>query len=125
MGLGLFMFLQNGLGIQVYEACCSEEQKARWLPDLIAMRKFSCFGLTEPENGSDATGMVTTARKVEGGYVINGKKRWPGNAVKADLTIVWAKNVSDGNKIQGFVVEKGMKGHSATPIPNKIGVRMV
>lgn len=125
MGLSLFMFLQNGLGIAVYEACCSEEQKARFLPDLIALKKLTCFGLTEPGNGSDATGMQTTARKVEGGYIINGKKRWPGNSVLADYTIVWAKNLSDGNKIQGFVVEKGMKGHSATPIPNKIAVRMV
>jgi alkylation response protein AidB-like acyl-CoA dehydrogenase len=69
--------------------------------------------------------MTTTAKKVEGGYIINGQKRWPGNATIADFTIVWAKNVSDGNKIQGFVVEKGMKGHTATAIPNKAAVRMV
>jgi acyl-CoA oxidase len=84
-----------------------------------------CFALTEPENGSDATGMTTTATKVEGGYLLNGKKRWPGNGRLADYTIVWAKNASDGNKIQGFIVEKGMKGHSATAIPNKLGLRMV
>jgi alkylation response protein AidB-like acyl-CoA dehydrogenase len=83
----------------VLESCCSDEQKARWLPDLIALRKVSCFCLTEPENGSDATNMNTTARKVEGGYIINGMKRWPGNSVDADLSIVWAKNVSDKNKI--------------------------
>ena len=125
MGLALFMFLQNGLGISVYEACCDEEQKARFLPDLIQMNKIACFGLTEPENGSDATNMQTTAKKVEGGYILNGKKRWPGNGAVADLTVVWAKNISDGNKIQGFVVEKGMKGHSATKIPNKVAARMV
>lgn len=123
--LALIMFLQNSLGIAVYEHCCSEEQKARFLPDLISLKKFSCFGLTEPDNGSDATGMQTTARKVEGGYIINGKKRWPGNAVLADYTIVWAKNLSDGNKLQGFVVEKGMKGHTATAVPNKIALRLV
>jgi acyl-CoA oxidase len=89
------------------------------------LKKIACFGLTEPDNGSDATNMQTTARKVEGGYIINGRKRWPGNGSIADLTIVWAKNVSDGNKIQGFVVEKGMKGHSATAIPNKVATRMV
>lgn len=72
MSLGLFLFLQNGLGIRVYEECCSEEQKARFIPDLVALKKFTCFGLTEPENGSDATGMTTTARKVEGGYIVNG-----------------------------------------------------
>jgi alkylation response protein AidB-like acyl-CoA dehydrogenase len=97
--LALFMFLQNSLGISVLESCCSDEQKARWLPDLIALRKVSCFCLTEPENGSDATNMNTTARKVEGGYIVNGMKRWPGNSVDADLSIVWAKNVSDKNKI--------------------------
>lgn len=123
--LGLIMFLQNSLGIAVYEACCSEEQKARFLPDLIALKKFTCFGLTEPENGSDATNLNTTARKVEGGYIINGQKRWPGNATLADYTIVWAKNVSDGNKLQGFVVEKGSKGHTATAVPNKIALRLV
>ena len=125
MGLALFMFLQNGLGIAVYEACCDDEQKARWLPDLIQLKKIACFGLTEPEHGSDATGMTTSVKKVEGGYILNGRKRWPGNGALADLTVVWAKNESDGNKIQGFVVEKGMKGHSATSIPNKVAARMV
>jgi glutaryl-CoA dehydrogenase len=85
----------------------------------------SCFGLTEPNNGSDATSMQTFAKKVEGGYILNGKKRWPGNGTIADLTVIWAKNVSDGNKIQGFVVEKGMKGHSTSAIPNKVAARMV
>jgi alkylation response protein AidB-like acyl-CoA dehydrogenase len=91
----------------------------------MSFNKYSAFGLTEPLNGSDATGMKTTARKVEGGYILNGQKRWPGNGHKADLTIVWAKNESDGNKIQGFIVEKGMKGHSTKMIPNKIALRMV
>lgn len=121
MGLSLFFFLQNSLGVQVLDACCDEEQRKRFLPDLIGLRKYSCFCLTEPDGGSDATaGMKTTARKVDGGYVINGHKRWPGNAVIADYSIVWAKNLSDGNKIQGFVVEKGTAGHSAKPIPNKV-----
>ena len=69
--------------------------------------------------------MQTFAKKVEGGYILNGKKRWPGNGVMADYTVIWAKNVSDGNNIQGFVVEKGMKGHTATSIPNKVAARMV
>lgn len=89
------------------------------------MNKIACFGLTEPDNGSDATGMKTTAKKVEGGYIINGQKRWPGNGTIADVTVVWAKNASDGNKIQGFVVEKGMKGHTTTPIKYKAALRMV
>lgn len=126
MGLSLLFFLQNSLGIQVLDACCSDEQKQRFLPDLVNLRKYSCFCLTEPDGGSDATGgMQTTAKKVEGGYVINGNKRWPGNSVIADYSIVWAKNESDGNKIQGFIVEKGSKGHSAKPIPNKVIARVV
>lgn len=81
--------------------------------------------MTEPDHGSDATGMTTNAKKVEGGFILNGRKRWPGNADIADYTIVWAKNVSDGNKIQGFIVEKGMKGHSVSAIPNKALGRMI
>jgi alkylation response protein AidB-like acyl-CoA dehydrogenase len=69
--------------------------------------------------------LQTTAKKVEGGYILNGKKRWPGNATIADRTIIWAKNISDGNKIQGFIVEKGQKGHSTKAIPNKMILRMV
>ena len=69
--------------------------------------------------------MKSIAKKVEGGYILNGRKRWPGNGTIADLTVVWAKNVSDGNKIQGFVVEKGMKGHSTSPNTKKAGLRMV
>lgn len=89
------------------------------------MKKQSCFCLTEPDFGSDATGMSTTARKVEGGYLINGEKRWPGNAKEADWSIVWAKNLSDGNKIQGFIVDKGSKGHSVEVIKNKAATRML
>ncbi len=99
IGLALFMFLQNGLGIAVYDSCGDDEQKQRFLPDLISLKKIGCFALTEAENGSDATNMQTNAKKVEGGYILNGNKRWPGNGPIADLTVVWAKNVSDGNKI--------------------------
>lgn len=82
--LTLFMFLQNVLGISVYDQCCDDEQKKRFLPDLIALKTIACFGLTEPDNGSDATNLSTVAQKVEGGYVLNGAKRWPGNAPIAD-----------------------------------------
>lgn len=109
----------------MYEACSNEEQKNRWLADLISLRKQSCFCLTEPEIGSDATGLTTTARKVEGGYILNGKKRWQGNGDKADYFIIWAKNASDNNKLQGFVAERGAKGLTATVIKNKAILRMV
>ena len=125
LSLALYMFIQNSLGINVFEACGSEEQKQRIIPGLIDLTEFSCFGLTEPDHGSDATGMKTTATKVEGGYILNGKKRWPGNGVRADFSIIWAKNASEGNKIQGFIVEKGSKGHSAKPITGKIGARLL
>lgn len=123
--LGLFMFIINALGVSVIDNCGSEEQKQRFIPELISFKKISCFGLTEPEYGSDATNMGTTARKVEGGYILNGKKRWPGNGDKADYSIIWAKNVSDKNKLQGFIVEKGTKGYTQKAIPNKAALRMV
>ena len=73
------------------------------------MEKIFCFGLTEPTNGSDASALRTTARKVEGGYVLNGEKRWIGNATFGDV-IVWARNEDDGGRVQAFVVEKGSPG---------------
>ena len=72
--------------------------------------KFISFGLTEPTNGSDASALVTNARRVKGGYLVNGEKRWIGNATFADFITVWARNADDGNKVQGFVVEKGSPG---------------
>jgi acyl-CoA oxidase len=68
------------MGIHVFNKCGDQEQKDRFLPDLISLKKLSCFAITEPLNGSDATGMTTTAKKVEGGYILNGQKRWPGTA---------------------------------------------
>lgn len=102
-----------------------EEQRKRILPEANQFKKICCFGLTEPDNGSDATGLKTTAKKVDGGYLISGQKRWIGNASFADYIIVWAKNESEGNKIQGFLVEKGSKGLSTTIIQNKYALRMV
>lgn len=89
------------------------------------MNKFICFGLTEPTNGSDATGLQSVAKKVEGGYLITGKKRWIGNAGFSDYIIVWAKNEAEGNKIQGFLVEKGSTGLSTKKIEGKYSVRIV
>ena len=77
------------------------------MPDAIALDKICSFGLTEPDNGSDASGLKTTATKVDGGYLINGQKRWIGNATFADYIICWARNTSDNNNVQAFVVTKG------------------
>lgn len=89
------------------------------------MDKFICFGLTEPDYGSDATSLKTSAKKVEGGYLLNGQKRWIGNATFADYIIVWAKNEHDNNNIQAFVVTKGSKGLKTTKIENKYSLRIV
>ena len=88
------------------------------------MKKFFSFGLTEPTHGSDATGLLSTAKKVQGGYLINGQKRWIGSAGIADYIIVWAKNVDEENKIQGFIVEKGTKGLATKRIEGKQSLRI-
>jgi acyl-CoA oxidase len=89
------------------------------------MNKYICFGLTEPDYGSDATSLKTHATKVEGGYLINGQKRWIGNATFADYIIIWAKNPAENNNIQAFVVTKGSKGLKTSKIENKYSLRMV
>ena len=89
------------------------------------MDKIVCFGLTEPLNGSDASGLTTSATKVEGGYLLNGKKRWIGNGTFADYICVWARNPAEDNNIQCFVVSKGSKGLVTSKIENKFSLRMV
>jgi alkylation response protein AidB-like acyl-CoA dehydrogenase len=119
------MIVHNSLGLSVIDRCGGAEQKARILPDAIALRKILCFGLTEPTHGSDATSLLSTAKKTEGGFLINGKKRWIGNGTFADYIIIWARNVDEGNKIQGFIVEKGSKGLKTSKIENKYSNRSV
>jgi acyl-CoA oxidase len=83
-----------------------------------------CWALTEPSNGSDASALQTTARRVEGGWVLNGRKRWIGNATWADVAIIWARN-SESNQVNAFIVRKGNPGYSATKMENKIALRCV
>jgi acyl-CoA oxidase len=120
-----FLTVHNSIGMAVIDYLGNEEQRQRILPPGIALTKILSFGLTEPDYGSDATSLQTTAKKVDGGYLINGVKRWIGNASLADYIIVWAKNVDDKNKIQGFLVEKGSKGLTTKKIENKYALRMV
>ena len=94
------------------------------MPSLILFEKFISFGLTEPSGGSNASDPLTIARKVPGGYILNGHKRWMGQGTYADFNIIWAKNVDDGGKVQGFVVEKGSKGFSNKKITGKMSTRM-
>jgi alkylation response protein AidB-like acyl-CoA dehydrogenase len=119
------MIVHNSLGLSVIDRCGGPEQKARILPDAIALKKILCFGLTEPTHGSDATSLLSTAKKTDGGFLITGKKRWIGNGTFADYIIVWARNADEGNKIQGFIVEKGSKGLKTSKIENKYSNRSV
>lgn len=101
----------------------SEDQRRKYLPKLATGESIGCFGLTEPDAGSDPGGMRTVARKVDGGYVLNGAKTWISNAPIADVFVVWAKSEAHGGGIRGFVLEKGMKGLSAPKIENKVSLR--
>jgi alkylation response protein AidB-like acyl-CoA dehydrogenase len=120
-----FLGLHNFLGIATIDKVGNEEQRARIIPDALALKKIISFGLTEPDYGSDASSLKTTAKKVDGGYILNGRKRWIGNATFADMIIIWAKNESEGGKVQGFIVEKGQKGLTTKKIENKYALRIV
>ena len=120
-----FVLVHNSIGSCVVDALGDDEQKSRILGDTINMHKFICFGLSEPENGSDATNLQTVAKKTEGGYIINGSKRWIGNATFADYIIIWAKNQDDGNRIQAFIVTKGSPGLKTSKIENNYSLRLV
>ena len=105
--------------------CGSDEQKRRWLPAMSRFEKIGAFALTEPHGGSDvAGGMETTARRDGDEWVLNGAKRWIGNATFADVVVVWARDV-ETNRVLGFVVEKGTPGFTATKIENKFALRIV
>ncbi|VFR96076.1 Glutaryl-CoA dehydrogenase [plant metagenome] len=104
----------------------TEAQKAKYLPKLASGEWIGCFGLTEPDHGSDPAGMTTRAQKVDGGYRLHGAKTWITNSPIADVFVVWAKEVSAGGAvgpIRGFVLDKGMKGLSAPAIHGKVGLR--
>ncbi|MCT4333898.1 acyl-CoA dehydrogenase [Paracoccus sp. YLB-12] len=115
--------VQSSLVMFPIEAYGSEEQKQKFLPKLASGEFIGCFGLTEPDAGSDPAGMKTRARKTEGGYVLNGAKMWISNAPIADVFVVWAKSEAHGGKVRGFVLEKGMKGLSAPKIGGKLSLR--
>ena len=115
------MSVQSSLVMYPIYTYGSEEQRRRYLPDLASGKKVGCFGLTEPDHGSDPGGMKTRARKVDGGYVLNGAKMWITNSPVADVFVVWAK--TEDEKIRGFILEKGMPGLSAPKIEGKFSLR--
>ncbi|CAI6003213.1 unnamed protein product [Closterium sp. NIES-65] len=119
-----FILVHSCLGMLTIALCGSEEQKQRDLPQLAELKKVACWGLTEPDYGSDASALTTTAHKVQGGWVLNGFKRWIGNSTFADVIIIFARNTST-NQVNGFIVRKGAKGYSAVKMENKIGLRIV
>ena len=122
-GYRSMMSMQSSLVMYPIYAYGSEEQRMKYLPKLASGEFIGCFGLTEPDAGSDPGGMKTRAEKVQGGYVLNGAKMWISNAPIADVFVVWAKSEEHGGKIRGFVLDKGTKGLSAPKIAGKQSLR--
>ncbi|MDB5671271.1 MAG: acyl-CoA dehydrogenase [Alphaproteobacteria bacterium] len=117
------MSVQSSLVMYPIYAYGSEEQRHKYLPKLARGEWVGCFGLTEPDAGSDPGSMRTRAEKIDGGYCVTGTKMWITNAPIADVFVVWAKSDSHGGAIRGFVLEKGMKGLSAPKIEGKLSLR--
>jgi len=117
------MSVQSSLVMHPINAYGSEEQRQKYLSRLAAGEMVGCFGLTEPDSGSDPGSMRTRAAKVQGGYVLTGNKMWITNSPIADVFVVWAKSEAHGDKIRGFVLEKGAKGLSAPKIKEKLSLR--
>lgn len=117
------MSVQSSLVMYPIFAYGSEEQRRKYLPGLASGELVGCFGLTEPDAGSDPGGMRTTAKKTANGYVLSGAKMWITNSPIADVFVVWAKSEAHGGKIRGFVLEKGMPGLSAPQVKQKLSLR--
>ncbi len=122
-GYRSMMSVQSSLVMYPIYAYGSEEQRNKYLPGLAAGTLIGCFGLTEPDAGSDPAGMKTKAVKTDGGYRITGNKMWISNSPIADVFVVWAKSEAHDGKIRGFVLEKGMAGLSAPKIEGKLSLR--
>ncbi|MFZ4576747.1 MAG: acyl-CoA dehydrogenase family protein [Myxococcota bacterium] len=121
-GLRSFVSVQTSLAMYAIWKYGSEEQKRHWLPQMATGKKIGCFGLTEPEHGSNPAGMTTRAVRDGTDWVITGEKMWITNAQIADVAIVWARE-GDGGRVMGFIVEKGARGFSAHDIPHKMSMR--
>ena len=122
-GYRSMMSVQSSLVMYPIHAYGSEDQRKKYLPGLAAGTLIGCFGLTEPDAGSDPGGMKTVAKKTANGYRISGAKMWISNAPIADVFVVWAKSEEHGGKIRGFILEKGMTGLSAPKIGGKLSLR--
>ncbi|WP_011581806.1 MULTISPECIES: acyl-CoA dehydrogenase [Chelativorans] len=122
-GYRSMMSVQSSLVMFPIYAYGSEDQRKKYLPKLASGEFIGCFGLTEPDAGSDPGSMKTRAEKIDGGYRLVGSKMWISNAPIADVFVVWAKSAAHDNQIRGFVLEKGMKGLSAPKIGGKLSLR--
>jgi glutaryl-CoA dehydrogenase len=121
--LATFLHVQSGLAMAAIHELGSEEHKQRWLPQMAKCEKIGAFALTEPDAGSDPGSLRTTAVSRDGGYVLNGEKRWIGNASFADVVVIWAR--TEDGRVGGFLVEKGAPGFSAEVLPRKGSQRAV
>ncbi|KAL7195030.1 hypothetical protein ACSBR1_035282 [Camellia fascicularis] len=119
-----FILVHSSLAMLTISIGGSEAQKHKYLPSLAQLKTIACWGLTEPDYGSDASSLKTTATKVAGGWILEGQKRWIGNSTFADVLVIFARNTST-NQINAFVVKKDAPGLQATKIENKIGLRIV
>ena len=122
--IATFFAVHLGLGMQSINILGSEEQRQRYLPAMARLEKIGAFALTEPEHGSDAVILEATAERQGDEWVLNGRKRWPGNAVWCDYIVVYARDTGD-NQVKAFVVEKDNPGYAATKIGGKMSLRMV
>jgi glutaryl-CoA dehydrogenase len=122
-GYRSMMSVQSSLVMYPIHAYGDDTQRKKYLPRLARGELIGCFGLTEPDAGSDPGGMKTRAEKSAGGYRLNGAKTWISNAPIADVFVVWAKSAAHGGEIRGFILEKGMKGLSAPKIEGKLSLR--
>mgnify|MGYP005989769801 FL=1 len=122
-GYRSMMSVQSSLVMYPIYAYGSEDQRRKYLPKLASGEWIGCFGLTEPDAGSDPSGMKTTAKKTDSGYIISGSKMWISNSPIADVFVIWAKSDAHGGKIRGFVLDKGMPGLSAPKVGGKLSLR--
>ncbi|WP_430614998.1 acyl-CoA dehydrogenase family protein [Flavobacterium sp. JP2137] len=123
--IATFFGVQSGLAMGSIYHCGSDAQKLEWLPKMQQLQTIGAFGLTEPEVGSGAAGgLTTTAQKTEKGWLLNGQKKWIGNATFADVIIIWARDIAD-NQVKGFLVKKGNPGFQVEKIKGKMALRIV
>jgi glutaryl-CoA dehydrogenase len=122
--IATFFGVHVGLAMQSIYLLGSEEQKQRWLPPMARMEKIGAFALTEPDHGSDSVALETTAERDGSEWVLNGRKRWIGNAVWCDVIVVFARDTQDG-QVKAFVVEKDNPGYAASKIEGKVSLRIV